>query len=356
MHWIPSEHRHIQHQKIFNNWTVVAKGWYIACSSSSLKPQTATSLMLCGQRIVIFRGADGRVRALDAYCPHMGTDLAIGRVDGNRIRCFFHHWAFDGEGHCRDIPCQATIPDNAHTQGYATQEKYGFIWVYPEAIAPEPIADFDELQGVDVVTMADKPLERQCHHHICMMNGIDAQHLQTVHKLNIHMQLDLQENASGTVMDFTLSGEFPKTTARERLLRQVLGDRYAYTMRYANGCVGLLTLMKDVKRIPRLYMLYAYVPVTDATTGVPKTRIQPIYVTRKRKGVIGGLIAWLLLHLTRLCYYFLRDEDGLIYDNIQFTPNALLTIDAPITQYMAYVNRLSPSRWSTTSSNPPPSL
>lgn len=331
-------------QRVFNNWDVVAKGWYIACASGDVPRRTAKSITLCDRPLVLFRGDDGQVRALDAHCPHMGTDLSIGRVEGNTIRCFFHHWAFDGAGQCRDIPCQTEIPPRAHTQGYATEEKYGFIWVYPEAIAPEPVAEFDELKGADLAILPDQPLERRCHHHVCMMNGIDAQHLQTVHKLNITMHLDLQENTAGTVMDFTLSGKFPSTNLRERLMRKVLGDRYAYTMRYAHGSLGLLTLMKEVKRIPRLHMLYAYVPVNGE-----KTRIQPIYVARKRPGPLGWFITWALLHLTRLCYYFLRDEDGLIYDNIQFNPHTLLTIDEPILRYMSYVNRLPPSRWSKSS-------
>ncbi|MGB3518670.1 MAG: hypothetical protein WBA43_19595, partial [Elainellaceae cyanobacterium] len=166
-------------------------------------------------------------------------------------------------------------------------------------------------------------------------------HLQTVHKLNIKMQLEMQGHDSGTVMDFTLRGEFPQTNRRERLMQKLLGDRYAYTMRYAHGCLGLLTIMKDVKRIPRLHMVYAYTPLDNQ-----RTRIQPIYIARKRSGWLGRLITYGLLYLTRACYYFLRDEDGMIYDHIQFDPQALLPIDAPIIHYMNYVNRLSPSGWS----------
>ena len=43
----------------------------------------------------------------------------------------------------------------------------------------------------------------------------------------------------------------------------------------------------------------------------------------------------------------LRDEDGKIYDNIQFKPKLLLSMDRPLAQYMEYVNQLEPSRWST---------
>ena len=332
----------MKNMKIFNNPDVVVKGWYIACPSGEIPKTKAKSLTICGQKIVIFRGEDGKIRALDAYCPHLGTDLGIGKVDGNLIRCFFHHWAFDGEGKCQDIPCQSSIPGKAQIPAYVTDEKYGFIWIYPDSKSPEQVTEFDDIKGKSLVTIHDKPFERKCHHHICMMNGIDAQHLQTVHKLNIKMDLSLQENIAGNIIDFTLSGEFPCTTPRERLARKLLGDRYEYTMRYTDGCVGLLTIMKKVKFIPPLHMIYAYTPLQDG-----KTRIQPIYVAAKHKGILGWFITRILLLLTKLAYYFLRGEDGKIYDNIRYNPNAILSIDEPLIKYMSYVNKLEPSIWST---------
>ncbi|MBF2065184.1 MAG: aromatic ring-hydroxylating dioxygenase subunit alpha [Calothrix sp. C42_A2020_038] len=326
--------------KIFNNPNIIAKGWYIACPSQDIPAGKAKSLTLCGQRIVIFRTQDGQVHALDAYCPHLGTDLGIGKVDGNLIRCFFHHWAFDGEGNCQNIPCQSSIPAKAKLQAYSTDEKYGFIWVYPDSQAPEGVVEFDELKGKSLMIMFDKPFERRCHHHICMMNGIDAQHLQTVHKLNINMKLSLQANTSGDVIDFTLNGEFPNTTKRERIARQILGNHYEYTMRYAHGCIGLLTIMKKVKYVAPLHMIYAYNPIDQGT------RIQPIYVAERRNGLFGTLKTRILLLLTKAAYYFLRDEDGMIYDNIRYHPNALLSIDEPLVKYMHYVNQLQPSIWS----------
>jgi len=326
---------------IFNNSDVVAQGWYIICASHDVAMGKAKSFDLCGQRIVVYRGIDGKVRALDAYCPHLGTDLSLGRVDGTVIRCFFHHWAFDGTGKCQDIPCQAEIPARAKTQAYATDEKYGFIWVYPDSHPPAPVVEFDELKGKSLTVWADRPLERHCHHHICMMNGIDAQHLRTVHKLNVEMELSLDRNASGNIIDFTMRGEIPDKTWRETLLQKFLGKRYEYSMRYADGCIGLLTMMKHGRLIPPLHMIYDYTQIAP-----DKTCIQPIYVAAKRPGILGWFVTRSLLLLTRLSYYFLRDEDGLIYDNIRFNPQVLLSIDAPLVKYMNYVNQLKPSIWS----------
>jgi phenylpropionate dioxygenase-like ring-hydroxylating dioxygenase large terminal subunit len=327
--------------QIFNNWNVVAKGWYIACPSRALPKGKAKSVEVCGQKIAIFRGEDGQVRAMDAYCPHLGTDLGIGQVDGNWIRCAFHHWAFDETGHCQNIPCQPEIPAKAKLQAYATEEKYGFIWIYPDASAPERVADFDELKGKAIAIQYDRAFERSCHHHICMMNGIDAQHLKTIHHLDIKMELSLHRDETGTQLDFTMRGQFPQTTFRERLGQRFLGSTYEYSMRYADGCIGLLTMMKNVRLFPPLHMIFAYTPIAPG-----RTQIQPIYVTEKRRGIIGWLLSQFLLLCTRLAYYMLRDEDGEIYDNIRFNPKLLLAIDTPLVQYMEYVNNLEPSRWS----------
>jgi phenylpropionate dioxygenase-like ring-hydroxylating dioxygenase large terminal subunit len=332
--------------QIFNNWNVVAKGWYIACPSGELSPGKAQSVEICGQRIVIFRGEDGQVRALDAYCPHLGTDLGLGKVDGNWIRCAFHNWAFDQSGYCQNIPCQPEIPAKAKLPAYATEEKYGFIWIYPDAIAPEGVVDFDELKGKSIVTQPDTAFERTCHHHICMMNGIDAQHLKTIHHLDIKMDLSLHQTESGRQIDFTMRGQFPNTTWREKLGQRFLGSSYEYSMRYADGCIGLLTMMKNVRLFPPLHMIYAYTPIAPG-----KTRIQPIYVTKKRPGMMGYWVSQFLLLCTRLAYYMLRDEDGKIYDNIQFNPNIILSIDRPLVQYMSYVNQLEASQWSAQVAN-----
>jgi phenylpropionate dioxygenase-like ring-hydroxylating dioxygenase large terminal subunit len=326
---------------IFNNWDIVTQGWYIACRIQEIPPGKAKSLTLCGQKIVIFRGEDNKIRALDAFCPHLGTDLGIGHVDGNLIRCFFHHWGFDGEGNCQNIPCSRDIPNQSKLQAYATEEKYGFIWIYPDSQAAYGVAEFDELKDKDLVCVADNSFERNCHHHICMMNGIDVQHLKTVHHLNVKMDLRLNEKQYENTIDFTLSGHFPNTTFREKLASKFLGNSYEYTMRYADACVGLLTIMKNVRIFPPLYMIYAYTLVE-----VGKSQIQPIYIAAKRKGFFGWLRTQFILYLTRLMYYFLRGEDGMIYDNIRYNPNALLSIDEPLIKYMNYVNKLEPSLWS----------
>ena len=62
--------------------------------------------MALGEQVAVFRGQDGKAYVLDAYCPHLGANLAVGgRVVGSCIECPFHGWQFRGnDGKCTKIP------------------------------------------------------------------------------------------------------------------------------------------------------------------------------------------------------------------------------------------------------------
>lgn len=53
---------------------------------------------------------DGRIAAVDAYCPHQGANLAYGTVEGNRIQCPFHGWQLDGCGRTFNCPDAEGLP------------------------------------------------------------------------------------------------------------------------------------------------------------------------------------------------------------------------------------------------------
>nr|WP_217910075.1 aromatic ring-hydroxylating dioxygenase subunit alpha [Pseudenhygromyxa sp. WMMC2535] len=112
----------------------VLDDWYVACTVKELaaagsRPY-ATSLY--GVPIVLFRDAEGSVGALLDRCPHRNVPLSDGRVEGSRLRCGYHGWAFDTRGQCREIPTSCKAPEGPAraVQRYATREQDGLIWVY----------------------------------------------------------------------------------------------------------------------------------------------------------------------------------------------------------------------------------
>ena len=217
-------------RKVFNRWDVLAKGWYAVARADALRGPTA--VYVGPHKLVLWRGADGAARAADGWCPHLGTGLEIGAVEGNDLRCFFHHWTFDGGGRCVRIPAQPAIPDRAHTRGWPVAERYGLIWVWPDATAPYGVPDFPGLEGQEVVWQHGPTLERGCHPHVCMINGLDVQHLSTVHGLRLDVAVTMDERPEIGVLDIRLAGRFSHAA---------LGGHYAYSMRYQGVKLVLLT-------------------------------------------------------------------------------------------------------------------
>ena len=87
-----------------------------------------------GKYFAIFRGdTNGEVGVLNAFCPHLGSNLAVGgTVCNDQLQCPFHRWSFDRDGKCTNIPYLKSkkIPSNAHATAYPSTEYHDMICVY----------------------------------------------------------------------------------------------------------------------------------------------------------------------------------------------------------------------------------
>ncbi|HZT06284.1 MAG TPA: Rieske 2Fe-2S domain-containing protein [Chloroflexota bacterium] len=88
--------------------------------------------LLC-EDLVAFRDSTGRVGILGAHCPHRGASLFFGRNEERGLRCVYHGWKFDADGHCVDMPNEppeSNFKDKVHAPSYPTRERAGLIWIY----------------------------------------------------------------------------------------------------------------------------------------------------------------------------------------------------------------------------------
>lgn len=97
---------------------------------------------LLGERLVVWRDADGQVRCFDDLCVHRGTALSLGEVVDGCLVCPYHGWRFDSEGACVHIPQLpegARIPGTAAARSYRCAESAGLVWVaLDDPVAPIP--------------------------------------------------------------------------------------------------------------------------------------------------------------------------------------------------------------------------
>lgn len=162
-----------------------ARGWHCLGLAKQFDDKP-TSLNYFGQRLVAYRGEDNQIHILDAWCPHMGADLSLGRVEGNSLRCPFHAWRWGADGLCDDIPYADAIPQAACIKSWPTCEVNDllFVWHDPEGNAPiveqaiPVIEDVGSAQWTDW-SMAQMTINTHCRELID--NMADFAHFAPVH-------------------------------------------------------------------------------------------------------------------------------------------------------------------------------
>ena len=105
-------------------------GWYKVADSNDIGSMEAIQVDDFPTQIVVWRGKDDQLSALDLYCRHMGASLACGEVEEDGIRCPFHAWRWSGEGQCNEVPYAKRIPPKAVTRSWEVNELDGSIYVW----------------------------------------------------------------------------------------------------------------------------------------------------------------------------------------------------------------------------------
>lgn len=106
------------------------QSWYALCKSADVPLGGVIGRNFLDGRVAIYRGIDGRVQVLSAYCAHIGADLSLGTVTGNALRCAFHHWEYDREGRCIRTGIGDPPPARACVFNFPTVEKLGVVWAF----------------------------------------------------------------------------------------------------------------------------------------------------------------------------------------------------------------------------------
>src|SRR6185295_2916988 len=103
--------------------------WYVACTPAEIddKPLGRT---VCGERIVFYRGPEGRAAALEDWCPHRGAPLSLGRVIEGKLVCGYHGLEMGCDGKAIAMPGQR-VRGFPPIRTYPVIEQHGFVWVWP---------------------------------------------------------------------------------------------------------------------------------------------------------------------------------------------------------------------------------
>lgn len=112
-------------------------GWFQVLASHELKEGQVVEVGALGRDFAVYRGRKtGVVGVLDAHCPHLGANMAVGgsvAMGTDCLTCPFHGWQFNSDGGCTHIPHlpkENTIPCAANARAYHVCEYYGMILMW----------------------------------------------------------------------------------------------------------------------------------------------------------------------------------------------------------------------------------
>jgi phenylpropionate dioxygenase-like ring-hydroxylating dioxygenase large terminal subunit len=129
-----------------SDWHALAPFWYPVAFSHEVSAAPYAARLL-DERVVVYRIADGSVRAAKDICFHRGAPLSMG----HEIICKYHGLRYDPSGRCTCIPAhpKGAISPRLRLQTFPAQEAYGLVWVRLVDDGPRPLPALDEWTDPD---------------------------------------------------------------------------------------------------------------------------------------------------------------------------------------------------------------
>ncbi|MEY2581595.1 MAG: choline monooxygenase [Ilumatobacteraceae bacterium] len=206
-----------EHRRIFSReWTCVGRTADLPRSGDYLTaeiPPADPAYMGEHRSIIVLRGDDGSITALDNACVHRGSPLLRGCGNESRITCPYHAWVYRLDGQLIAAPYmnrtidaagKAFDPADHHLTSLRLEQWEGFLFVNQDPDAPALGARLAELsEVVGRYRMAGYvPVHRQVevwdtNWKLLYENFMDAYHVFKVHKNSFAKKGD---NTSKTAM------------------------------------------------------------------------------------------------------------------------------------------------------------
>ena len=170
----------------FEHISDLPQSWFPIYISSRLKKGQLVPIDILDSEWLLFRSkSDEQLGFVERFCPHMGTDLANGSVEGCDLVCPLHRLKF-------------TVSDTKTLRGSGIRrlkvtEKYGLIFVF---LGKEILFDLPEIDSVISPMYSDPLLIQLNNNYLAVsLNTFDTQHFKFVHNRDVGDEITLFKNS-----------------------------------------------------------------------------------------------------------------------------------------------------------------
>lgn len=146
--------------------------WTPVIRARDLPPGKAKPVEILGEKFTAYRSEDGVPHIVAYRCPHRGSPLSLGWVEGDTLRCRYHGWRYDCTGQCVEQPNEdKPFSQKVKMPSYPTKEYAELIFAYFGEGEPPPFKNYPDFDLPGVI-VADPPEILPC----TFWNKLDNDH------------------------------------------------------------------------------------------------------------------------------------------------------------------------------------
>jgi len=171
--------------------------WYGATTVDELAGKPL-GRQICGEKIVFYRDAAGRVVALDDFCPHRGAPLSLGLMEDGKLVCGYHGLKMGSDGRTDSMPKQR-VQSFLCVRAFPVEERHDYIWIWP---GDATLANTNDIPGLawandPALAFGGGLYHIKCDYRLMIDNLMDLTHETYVHATSIG-QKEIDETAVTT--------------------------------------------------------------------------------------------------------------------------------------------------------------
>lgn len=160
--------------------------WQPIAPSAELEDEPTKEITVFGEELVLFKDRQGKLGLVTRACAHRRFSLVYGIPEEDGIRCPYHGWKYDAQGHCIDQPFEEKVhpgskfKEKIKLTAYPVQEMAGLIFAY---FGPEPVPLLPRwepllAEGIKDIAIAEIP----CNWLQIQENSVDPIHAEWLHE------------------------------------------------------------------------------------------------------------------------------------------------------------------------------
>jgi phthalate 4,5-dioxygenase oxygenase subunit len=176
----------------------------VLVESELVAGQAPQRLRVLGEDLVAFKGPDGKVGVLSAYCAHRCAPLWYGGNEVGGLRCTYHGWKYDADGRCVDMPnerASSRFEAKVRLQAYPTALQSGLVWIYMGTRQEPPALPVFDWTGLP----SDQVYVGRWLHQSNWLQGLEGE-IDNSHVAHLHRPATDEENT--TLIDGQDAGVF----------------------------------------------------------------------------------------------------------------------------------------------------